>query len=577
MKIDFQKVALRNFLSYGDDISNNEIFLNTNTTTLVSGKNGVGKSSAFLDSLCFALHGKAFRNIKKTQLVNSIIKKNCEVHLDFTINGIEYKVIRGMKPNIFEIYKKGRIIESKAATKDYQSILNDIIKCPYSTFTNMIVMGSASYSSFMNLPPAQRREIVSNILDIEIFNVMSDILGEMVSENKTNISEHESSTILKNQEITLTEEMNKKNSKENDFEYLQNMLKNEETSFKKSYKEIEKLNDDISEKTDQLLAKFQTDNSSEQKAAMINLMTEIKSKENKISGINKNIKFFSDNDSCSSCEQEISKEIKISKITEFDKQVNSLKKENEIDSEEMKKINKVVKNIDSLSENIKTDKNSLNNLKAVTKQTVKKIKNLKSHIEQAQKDKSKENEENVSKIIELKKQEKKLLNDLSKLESKNDCLLIIKLLLKDSGLKAQIIKQWLPTLNYEINKILNELEAPYSFELNEQFNETINSKYRDTFSYASFSEGEKSRIDFSVLFAFREVARQKASVDCNILILDEILDGSLDSDGTSVILNLFKEQQLSIFVVSHKAEVCEMFDKVVEIEKKGNFSVIIQQ
>ena len=577
MKLNFEKISLRNFLSYGDTISNNVFYLDTGTTTLVSGANGVGKSSAFLDSLCFALYGKPFRNVKKEQLINSINEKNCEVHLEFSINGLNYKIIRGMKPNKFEIYRNDSLIEQNAGLKEYQAILNDIIKCPYSTFTNLIVMGSASYASFMNLPPSQRREIVSNVLDIDIFNVMSDILSEMNNENKEFINEASSDSALKEQELQISKNALEKIKNRDDVGSLKEMLEDEEKAFKKMYSKIEEANEIIEKETNTLIESFGSDSKLNTfKDDLMKINAKIQTNKSKIKTNQKNINFF-ENDSCPSCEQTISKEIKETKTTEFNKEINLIEKQNKLISEKEKEVTNKIIEIENITQNISIEKNKIVSLKDNAKSSMKKVKEIKSHIENSEKNKDEEISFAEIKVSDLNKEFKKVEKRLQVLEDKKMCLSIVKLLLKDNGLKTQIIKQWLPSLNFEINKILDELEAPYSFQLDEQFNETIKSRYRDNFSYASFSEGEKSRIDFSILFAFREIAKKKASVDCNILILDEILDGSLDSDGTGIVLKLFAEQDLSIFVVSHKIEASSHFSKTIEIEKKGNFSSIFSQ
>lgn len=570
MKICFKEILLKNFLSYGDNLDNNRITLDTGTMTLFSGKNGAGKST-FLDALCFALYGKPFRNIKKDQLINSVNGKNCEVHLTFDVNKNRYLIIRGIKPHKFEIYKNNELYEQNASIKDYQVVLDGIINCSYTSFTNLIVMGSAKFSSFMNLPVSQRRQIVSNVLDIDIFNVMSEILGETLIENKNLLADVDGEIKIKEKELEIRAKQLTDLQNSDSLLSLNKMLSDAEKDFKETFKstqaerdELERLQKELIEFTEQRNYDEEVSNSKLNKSLL-----EADAKKDL-----KSLSFYKDHDKCESCQQELEPNFKAKKIHDLTCSLKNNKNSIEEISFKLKDSQEKLKIVNDKKEEIKTKENIVSNSKKKMKESMKKIEELKALIEKNKEDKTSEIRSQETIIQEVNFEYQKLLTDKKNLEIEKSCDEIIKLLLKDSGIKAQIIKQWLPTLNTEINRVLDALDASYSFELDEQFNETIKSRYRDTFSYSSFSEGEKARIDASILFAFREVAKRKSTIDCNILVLDEILDGSLDSDATEILLTMLNQQDISIFVVSHKTEASNHFPRIVEIEKKGNFSVV---
>lgn len=570
MRITFKQVSVRNFLSYGDDLDQNTIFIDTGQMSLITGPNGCGKSAILLDSLCFALYGKAFRKINKEQLINSVNTKNTEVHLDFEVNSVPYRVIRGMRPAVFEIYKKGELIEQSAKVRDYQNILDSIIGCSYSTFTNLIIMGSASYDSFMNLPIQQRRQIVTHILDIEVFNYMDNILLEKMTENKLLMSDLESQVQVKDREITVREEELNKNANSKSVESLKESLKEERERFKKIYSDFEKNSDLLSQEVERL------DNTDHENSE--ELFTELRKKKNimekGIQDLEKRKRFYDDHDHCEVCGQDLEDSFKTDTIKDIE---NNLGKKTLLIPKFEKKIEKYQNKLKEI-QIIREEIGSLESRAKILRVNMKNSRNNAEKIERMIEDseqRSKERIEEARSMIEsLQDELNDLENKLEKEEKMRSVYEIIKMLLKDNGIKAQIIKQWLPTINLEINRVLDRLEASYSFHLDEQFNETIRSRYRDAFSYSSFSEGEKSRIDAAILFAFREVAKSKSTINCNILVLDEILDGSLDAEAAEILLGMLKEQDLSIFVVSHKIEASNHFPNIIEIEKRGNFSHI---
>lgn len=569
-KIIFKTIEYKNLLSTGN--AANKIILNKSRTTLVMGKNGEGKST-MLDALTFSLFGKPFRDIKLGQLVNSVNGKHCVVTVEFDIGNKQYQIVRGMKPSIFEIYCDGIMLNQDAAVKDYQKILEQqILRLNHKTFTQVVILGAASFVPFMQLKTAQRREVVEDILDIRIFSVMNQLLKERVSTTKDaiirieadiKVAKHkveaqnaiiETLTDAKTDSVnSLLEKINQNIGIIDSSQLISNKLIEELNQLKESVKDKQELDSEIQEVSSLISSHLANQNHHKT-----------------------HVHFFNENDKCSTCEQEIADEYKqkviidlTDKITENEDKITAL----EVASRNLKETLAVIhKRMDII-----TDKNIL---LSTNNSTISLLNNQNRQL---------------SAEIDLVKTdtlsldaEKKKMKDLATIAVENitnrrellqerDLQEVASLLLKDTGIKTAIIKEYLPVMNTLINKYLAILDTYIKFELDESFTETIKSRYRDEFTYASFSEGEKKKLDVAILFAWRQIAQMKNSVNTNLLILDEIFDGSLDATATDLLLQLLDEvsHDANIFVISHKGDILnDKFHSVLRIEKKNDFSVI---
>jgi DNA repair exonuclease SbcCD ATPase subunit len=569
--IVFKSVSWKNFLSTGN--SPNKVLLNKSQTTLIIGKNGEGKST-ILDALCFSLFGKPFRNVNKGQLVNSINGKGCLVEVEFDINGKEYKIIRGIKPNVFEIWCDNEMINQDAASRDYQKILEQqILRLNYKTFTQVVILGSASFVPFMQLSSSQRREVIEDILDIRIFSTMNTLLKEKAQETKDAITRTENDirsakdkvenqqTIIK----TITE------AKTTAIESIVSKISVNNAEILQTEGEIELIVSEI----DTLKASI---NDKDNVTEDIDKAKSIKSKLlQKIETCEHHSEFFNEHDVCPSCNQDIAEEYKQSIVKDLnEKMLDNNTKINELETiltnlqEKLSEINKVVGQI--------TDKNiELSTRNSTITLLNKQIRELEAETQRVKSD--------TTNIDEEKGKLKELAQDaLNKIGQKNQLMEhrnieeVANVLLKDTGIKTAIIREYLPAMNKLINKYLNAMDTYIHFELDEAFNEKIKSRFRDEFTYASFSEGEKMRIDLAILFTWRSIAKMKNSVNTNLLLLDEIFDSSLDTAGTDYFLNLMNTlgEHSNIFVISHKGD--QLFDKfrsVVKFEKRNDFSVMV--
>ena len=570
--IVFKSVSWKNFLSTGN--SPNKVLLNKSQTTLIIGKNGEGKST-ILDALCFSLFGKPFRNVNKGQLINSINGKGCLVEVEFEVNGKEYKIIRGIKPNVFEIWCENEMLNQDAASRDYQKILEQqILRLNYKTFTQVVILGSASFVPFMQLSSSQRREVIEDILDIRIFSTMNTLLKEKAQETKDAITRTENDirsakdkvenqqTIIK----TITE------AKTTAIESIVSKISVNNAEILQTEGEIELIVSEI----DTLKASI---NDKDNVTEDIDKAKSIKSKLlQKIETCEHHSEFFNEHDVCPSCNQDIAEEYKESIIKDLnEKMLDNNTKINELETiltnlnEKLSEINEVVGQI--------TDKNiELSTRNSTITLLNKQIRELEAETQRVKSD--------TTNIDEEKGKLKELAQDaLNKITQKNQLMEhrnieeVANVLLKDTGIKTAIIREYLPAMNKLINKYLNAMDTYIHFELDEAFNEKIKSRFRDEFTYASFSEGEKMRIDLAILFTWRSIAKMKNSVNTNLLLLDEIFDSSLDTAGTDYFLSLMNTlgDKSNIFVISHKGD--QLFDKfrsVIKFEKRNDFSVISQ-
>jgi DNA repair exonuclease SbcCD ATPase subunit len=566
----FKKLAYRNFLSTGN--YKTVIDLTRHNTTLISGENGAGKST-MLDALTYALFGKSFRGIKLPQLINSINDKECEVEIEFLIGKDEYKIVRGIKPKVFEIYKNNNLLDQDAKSKDYQKILEEqILKMTYKSFCQVVILGSSNYIPFMKLPAKDRRSVVENLLDIDVFSVMNTLVRGRLQMTKEYIKDI-------NHKIELTKE--KVDSKQKFIDALEKKSSDSVEKYKEEASEtgnqMNKLAEDIElheKKIDKLLEQVKDkDGVSDNLLQSESLETELK---NKIKNIERNVKFYEENNTCPSCKQD---------IQEYHKEC--------VYKEQAEEKIKIEETLQTILDDIKVAEEKLNNINEIlgdvqteNEQISKKRHQIGAHSKYFKKmlDIAKEASVEGTEIQETKDELNQLLGEGTKyvkeLKEKTEdkhYYKIASMMLKDSGIKAKIIKHYLPVMNKLINKYLNDMDFFCQFDLDENFVETIKSRYRDEFTYHSFSEGERLRIDLSLLLSWREVARLKNSVNCNLLILDEVFDSSLDTVGTEEFLKLLKTfgNRANVFVISHKSDtMTDKFDNHIMFEKKNNFSKI---
>lgn len=567
----FKRIAYRNFLSSGNNLT--EINLTGETTTLIIGHNGSGKST-MLDALCFSLFNKAFRKINKNQLVNSTNEKDCLVEVEFSIGNKEYKIIRGIKPNIFEIWINGELQNQVAASIDQQKYLEDIIlKLNYKSFTQIVILGSASFVPFMQLSTAHRREVVEDLLDIKIFSAMNSILKEKIRSFNEKIKEFDIFEKSIQEKILMQTEFIEELEKRGNDKIIANQEKianllNEvgvhirQNSFLEEdvFKYI-KEQEEVSGATDRL-------------KKLDNLKGKLSEK---ISVITEEHKFFTENTVCPTCTQEIDEIFRIHRITDAQDKAKELqlgyqelKKTIKDEEERERQFTIFSKEIAKLNNEI-----SQNNTRISFNQ--KQTQELECEIQTITEQFKNRNTEQ-QKLEKLEKQQVDNFKKKSKYKETINYFDFAQILMKDGGIKTKIIQKYLPLMNKQINKYLQIMDFYINFTLDEEFKENIKSPIHEDFTYESFSEGEKMRINLSILFTWREIARMKNSINTNLLILDEVFDSSLDNMGTDYFTKIIKYviKDANVFVISHKTdELIDKFDKVIRFEKIKGFSKIV--
>ena len=568
--IVFEKVRWRNFLSTGNAFT--EIDIGKSPTTLIVGSNGSGKST-LIDALTFALFNKPFRKIKVAQLINSINQKDGLVEVEFSIGASKYKIRRGIKPNIFEIYQNNILVNQDAHSKDYQQFLEkQILKLNYKSFTQIVVLGSSSSIPFMQLPAPHRREVIEDLLDIQIFTRMNDILKVEMTTLAQNFKDTEKDLDvviqkrdLQEQYIGRLDEQRKKSAHEiND-------------KISKSKKNIDGYQRDITDLQEQIDTLQKGIIDEEVVSKRLKKITSLQDALEKNKGrIAKDITFYLENDECNTCKQSIdpafktkildarqdkAKEIELASI-ELDNKFNDVNNRiNEI-VDIQNKITQIQYNINSLNANIQAENRSIDSYNIdITK--INEVEN---------------SEDEMLKLQDYRQEETKLRDEKTKLNDERYYAEISGNLLKDTGIKTKIINQYLPVINHYVNHYLQSLDFFVQFNLDNSFKETIKSRHRDEFSYASFSEGEKLRIDLSLLFTWRTIAKMKNSTNTNLLILDEVFDSSLDNNGTDEFLKILNTMAKGInaFVISHKGDILiDKFSNTLKFEKANNYSRLV--
>jgi DNA repair exonuclease SbcCD ATPase subunit len=569
--IIFKTIRWKNFLSTGNQFT--EIKLDRSPNTLIVGENGGGKST-MLDALCFSLFGKPFRNINKPQLVNSINKKQLLVEVEFQTGRKSYKIVRGIKPNLFEIYVDGDLINQDAAARDYQKYLEEsILKLNYKSFTQIVILGSASFTPFMQLPSGTRREIIEDLLDIQIFTTMNVVLRDKVNDLKDRLSMADNKLEVLKQKASIQKE------------YVDTLEANREKRVDEILARIRNGESQI-EHLSTLVAGLESEKteSEEARAALGDLTAKQKKLEqfktkfsSQLRDIQKEISFYEETDDCPSCKQKIPHEHKSSLVDERKDKMQTLNEGMEKLSEEFERLQELLEKDQEISREIAEFNNKIlsSNSEIIVQQRLIQALNLElSDIT----NKTGDIEAEKTKLKTYAKEVLAQNEEKAKLNEEKHYMDAVSTLLKDTGIKTKIIRQYLPVINKLVNKYLQAMDFFVQFNLDEKFDETIKSRHRDDFSYASFSEGEKQRIDLALLFTWRTIAKMKNSVATNLLILDEVFDSSLDNNGTDYVMSLLDTigEDTNLFVISHKGD--QLFDKfrsLIKFEKKNNYSEMV--
>ncbi len=551
--ITFKKIRWKNFLSTGNQFT--ELDFQRNNTNLIVGTNGAGKSTV-LDALTFSLFNKPFRKIKKSQLINTTNEKDCLVEVDFTINSRDYIVRRGIKPNIFEISVNGTLMHKEADDRAMQKILEEnILKVNYKSFTQIVILGSTNFVPFMQLSSPNRRDVIEDLLDIKIFSAMNNLIKDRIRTRKDNIK---------------TLETNKSNTKEK-LSMQENFIRELEEQGKENIQDKEgrikilTVESDTHMEHNQILESNVSDlideqqkvtGASEKLVKLNNLKGKIS---NKVSTITKEHKFFTDNTVCPTCTQDIEEEFRVNRIADVQTKAKELQS-----------------GYKELEEAIQKEKDREHHFNKLSKEITKlnrQIRDLESEIQRLTDQLANRNTEH-DKLAEFKRDLQETFEELGTKREEIVHYDFAYSLLKDDGVKTKIIKKYLPFINQQVNRYLQLMDFYINFNLDEEFNETVQSPIHEDFSYASFSEGEKMRIDLALLFTWREVARVKNSVNTNLLIMDEVFDSSLDGFGTDEFLKIirFIIKDANIFVISHKTDLHDKFESVIQFDKLKGFS-----
>jgi len=564
--IIFKYARWKNFLSTGNTFT--EIQLDRSPTTLIIGENGAGKST-ILDVLCFGLFGKPFRSINKNQLVNSVNNSSTMIEIEFSIGTRDYKVIRGIKPNKFEIYQNGKMMNLEANVRDYQKILEQqILKLNYRSFTQVVILGSSTFVPFMQLKARHRREVVEEILDIQIFSIMNLLARQKIKSLTEEIREVDYSYDITAEKIELQEN------------YIEDIKKNKDNIIEEKRTTISKNDEEISNRLIQKMD-FETQNelfledmsgekiTTDKRDKLKDIQFSIKDKHNRGETL---INFFKNNDDCPTCQQHIDIDFKQKSIDDKTKEVKDLSEGLIKMKEEMDKVETKIKEYRSTSKKIQKNNLSLAELTSSVTELEKFNTKLQTEIETLLS--GNVSDADKEKLETLKNDFEKIDNQRKDLKEEKAYIDAIRMILQDTGIKTKIIKQYLPIMNKLINTYLTSMEFYVNFTLNENFEETIKSRFRDEFTYSSFSEGEKMRIDLALLFTWRAIAKMKNSANTNLLILDEIFDSSLDGTGTDEFLKILNTLGgENVFVISHKQDaLADKFRQTIRFVKEKNFS-----
>ena len=566
----FERIRWKNFLSTGNQFT--EMCFNENQTTLIIGNNGSGKSTV-LDALTFSLFGKPFRKINKPLLVNSVNEKECLVEVELSIGSINWKIVRGIKPNIFEIWRNGTLLDQSAAALDQQKWLEqNVLKMNYKSFTQIVILGSSTFVPFMQLSASNRREVIEDLLDIKIFSSMSGIIKEKIRQTKDEIKvlqlKKESLNDKVQMQKNFIEELENRASEDIRVKEgkIMGLLDEENKFMHENIKTVEELDD-----LNKVLNSYT--GATEKLRKLGNLKGKISTK---VSTITKEHKFFTENTVCPTCDQAIEETFRINRINDAQTKAKELQSGYKELEEAIKEEEERERHFTTLSKEISKLNNDISQNNARISGCQRQIRSLESEVQNLTDQLANRNTEH-EKLETFKDNLKTTYDELS---SKKDTISYYDFsysLLKDGGVKSKIIKKYLPLINQQVNRYLQMMDFYINFTLDEEFSETVQSPIHEDFSYASFSEGEKMRIDLALLFTWREVARMKNSVNTNLLIMDEVFDSSLDGFGTEEFIKIIKYvvKDANIFIISHKTGLEDRFDNVMRFEKVKGFSRMV--
>jgi len=567
--IKFKKIRYKNFLSTGNIPI--EVELDKSSTTLIVGSNGSGKST-LLDALCYALFNKPFRIIKKDQMVNTINNGDTLVEVEFEVGTNQYMIRRGIKPNLFEIYQNDKLLNQDASSIDYQKYLEqNIMKLNYRSFIQVVILGSSAYEPFMKMKPRYRREVVEEILDIRVFGLMDLLLRSQQSDLQKKLTEvRHQAELIKTKYETEAKHLKSLEDQGTDFQtHRQKLLDKNNLDSSNYEKKIQELNESIAVQKEKVKDKLKVDMKHSQ-------LQKLEAKiETNLSTHKKTLEFFQQNDTCPVCTQSIDKQFKEEKCTHESTTISKLSTGLSELAEELTKQEEKVVQMGKMS-------NKIQDMNVEIAKINTSLENLKKHSDQIHLDISMAQNNDIDSIkqdlVDMSEQLKTAEEELDKVTQQKKYVDVLREILNDKGAKAQIIKKYLPIMNQLINQHLQSMDFYVNFNLDEEFNETIKSRFRDTFNYNSFSEGEKMRIDLALLFTWRQIAKMKNSTNTNLLMLDEIFDSSLDGQGMDDFFKIIKQfENENIFIISHKGDILfDKFTNIIKYEKYKNFTRLQQ-